>query len=203
MKISYIISVLSVMSIVAVAVIPDHGFMSSPIESTIVLGKNTMNSPSPTPLDMKLSDRSIEQRSSALNVLLETKISEVETKWDLIKNRSSSQSETSYRIWKNQENKELMVAITSYPTTKQAKTLFDKSKEIGWVPVNYGGKVIDDFGDDGAYLRPHDPQSKVASLSFYIGRFNVNITGVPTDTQRFAMHIESVLRTHLRTDESK
>jgi hypothetical protein len=131
-----------------------------------------------------------------LNARTENLIKEKEPEWKLVKNEWASWTGTSYRVW-TYKDKEVTVSTNAYETVEQAKLTFEKSKSLLWVSSGSPGREIEEFGDEGAFLRSNDGKPIPSSLTFSIGKISVLITGETSDVLRFAKHIEEVLREHL------
>ena len=131
-----------------------------------------------------------------LNARTENLIKEKEPEWKLVKNEWASWTGTSYRVW-TYKDKEVTVSTNAYETVEQAKLTFEKSKSLLWVSSGSPGREIEEFGDEGAFLRSNDGKPIPSSLTFSIGKLSVLITGETSDVLRFAKHIEEVLREHV------
>ncbi|HMP64436.1 MAG TPA: hypothetical protein PKD11_02510 [Pyrinomonadaceae bacterium] len=148
----------------------------------------------PTPPE-KVENTEQTDVGSLLNSRTEFLIKEKEPEWKLVLDRSSSRSETSFRRWKYKE-KEIDISINAYTSAEQARSSFEKSKDIEYISAGIEGKDMSEFGDNGSYLRPRDKKGARSSLTFSIGRFHVHIFGETASVLRFAKHISEALRAH-------
>lgn len=160
--------------------------------------------PEPTPPE-KVENTEQTDVGSLLNARIESLIKEKEPEWTLVKNQWGSWSESSYKVWSRSDNLDHMIAVRIHAkeSTEEAKLTFEKGKSPMSAPVSFEGKNIEGYGDEGAFLRPQDPESKRVSLLFSLDRFYVHITGETSDVLRFAKHIQEVLKAHEKVENAE
>ncbi|HMO79173.1 MAG TPA: hypothetical protein PKD24_00140 [Pyrinomonadaceae bacterium] len=193
MKLLVPTSLVFVVASLVISIAASQGFLyKNTSETTSTQGSKQTVSAQPTPPE---KDENAKQTDvgSLLNARIESLIKEKEPEWKLVKNDWASWTETSYRVW-TYRDKEVTVSTNAYETVEQAKRTFEKSKSLLWVSSGSPGREIEEFGDEGAFLRSNDGRPIPSSLTFSIGKFHVLITGETSDVLRFAKHIEAVLR---------